>query len=113
MPQLRGNQFHICLAIQAHNVYGLCRPYRIVTAGALILARTGLSRSSTKVNAAAVMCASSWHTDTVTLVTVQLNVNQICRQQPFQQPVTGFCDTVPVYGMFLYNQPVFSCYRLE
>ena len=78
MPQLRGNQFHVGLTIQAHNMYGLCRPYRIATTGALILSGVGLSHSSTKVNAVAVVCTSSWHTDAVTLVTMELDVNQVC-----------------------------------
>jgi hypothetical protein len=53
------------------------------------------------------MCASTWHTDTVTLVTVQLNVNQIRGQQPLQQPVTGFCDAEAINRVFLDNQAVF------
>ena len=113
MPRLRCNQFHLCLTVQALDVYGLCRPYRVATAGALILAGAGLSHSSAQVSAVAIMCAGSRHTDAVTLVAVNLNVNQVSGQQPLQQPVTGFCDAVPVCRVLPDNQTMLLGHLLE
>ena len=113
MPRLRCNQFHLCLTVQALDAYGLCRPYRVATAGALILAGAGLSHSSAQVSAVAIMCAGSRHTDAVTLVAVKLDVNQVGGQQPLQQPVTGFCDAVPVCGVLPDNQTMLLGHLLE
>jgi hypothetical protein len=113
LPLLRGNQFHICLAIQAHDPYHLCGTNRVATARALILTGVGLSHSSTQVNAVAVMGPSTWDPNAVTLVTVQLNVNQISGQQPLQQPVTWLCDAEAINRVLFDNQSVFLCDLFE
>ena len=94
-------------------MYGLCRPYRVAAAGALILAGAGLSHSPAQVNAAAGMRAGSGHSDTVTLVTVKLDVNQVRSQQPLQESVAGLCDAEPVCGVLPDNQTMLLTDLLE